>query len=295
VRSFTGSIQLDFFPKGEQMQRQLQQEYEAALEAGTLTEFYDEHPEYEARLQAMRNWDDPEAMRRSFMISQLWDTYYAVDKLTSEQFREQVPEFSQFFLSSETRDYDQIDTGTMENWLMTLTGDKLPGSEAQALPVDLPSLDQTQVVNWYYETRDQMYPGIGATQAAYYALLDVNKSLAYQWRDDHPELAEGTPETGGYSYWEWNRAFKEQYPELADMMMNKDMEDLANELRISELPKPLQGSLATHFIADIPLTGAELASLEWEWEKRGKPTKKFEGWLALLRSAYIYPIDPIVY
>lgn len=185
ARYWGSALYLDFFPEGEQRQRELQKEFAAAVdsdEEGAVAKFFDEHPEYAARL-AMSHWDEPEGMLRNFLISQIWNKYMEAPDLTKKEATAGFGRaFEEQFLDKETRNYDNIDTATLAYWSKTL-GNSLP-INAPAVAGNLPAIqfsDQqtTQAYQQYMDARDQAFPG-----------LQEYWDWRAQYITDHPELAD---------------------------------------------------------------------------------------------------------
>ncbi|MFA5937689.1 MAG: hypothetical protein WC822_07485, partial [Candidatus Paceibacterota bacterium] len=149
LKQFSSLLWGDLFPEGEQQQRVLSLEFSKAADAGKLTEFFEKHPEYEARLQ-LNDWDDPEGMLRGFLKSSVWDAWYGMSDLEQEAARDQLDAqyddlFSDAFMNRETRSYDSIDTQTMAAWARALKG-VVPETAPQTpqMGIELPETSLSQ-------------------------------------------------------------------------------------------------------------------------------------------------------
>jgi hypothetical protein len=129
------SLSLDFFPEGEEHNRQLYNDYKAAVQRKlsgadpqAINKFYDQYPEYEARQASFR---DPQQRLRQYLISSIWDGYGKLNGLNKQAAGEQLGElFGESFLNKATRSYDAIDTDTLTYWARILGSKKMPGQYA---------------------------------------------------------------------------------------------------------------------------------------------------------------------
>jgi hypothetical protein len=164
VRWLFSAFLADLYPEGEKTQRQNADEYYQAIEKWTsgdtdaMQKFYDEHPDYEARMAALR---DPQERLKSYLISEVWDRWNEADRVTKKAAAEQLGDmFNQAFLDKETRSYDAIDTETLAYWAKMLGGDMIEGTptvpEGTALHVPPPELRQE--VESFYTERDAKIP-----------------------------------------------------------------------------------------------------------------------------------------
>lgn len=177
MRFFGASLGLDIFPEGEQLGRQLTDDYYKAIEEkkqgnkNAVNDFLEKHPEYAARQFAL---DDPDRRARYFLINGIWDKYMNMNSLEKDAVRDQLGNlFQDAFLDKETRSYDAIDDETLTFWARTL-GSAVP-STAPNTPTQnlkMPSQEDMQKYNEknrYYDEREKLFPGIGAKLQWYYA------------------------------------------------------------------------------------------------------------------------------
>lgn len=207
-KSLGSAISLDFFPEGEQEQRQLQQEYGKAIEAWldgdkqALTTFWDTYPEYEARKTSMIN--EPEEKLRMFLRSRIWNAWADLNPQEKRKAAAGFGDvFEDAFLNSETRSYDNISTDTYAMWAASL-GTEMPEAVAGApkLDVSLPDGVSKQIDTFNAE-RDNLFPDIGELLDQYYDLDENSREIFaqsypqvdeyYAWRTkyiaDHPQTA----------------------------------------------------------------------------------------------------------
>jgi len=214
AKTFLGFMWVDIFPEGEAKQRNLKKVFEQYADQGRLTEFWDEHPEYGARL-ALWDWEDPEARLKFFLRSQIWDKWYDLSKAEQNSYSDAFGNlFKSAFLSSESRSYDSIDTSTMAMWARALNLE-IPANEVidnpPQLKVDLPSEDVVQRLDYFQQMRDAAIPGIDNIISMYYALPEGEARK--QMRMYAPQLQQ---------YWDLRDMFIAQNMDLIPYMVSKD-------------------------------------------------------------------------
>jgi len=192
------------YPEGEEHQRLLKDEFQQAYTAeyqdgvpGALKEFFDEYPEYEARLAL---WKGPEERMSTFMIDQMWGVYYDLPTLHRRQMVEALGEdFQKFFMNSDTRNYEAIEPAQLYMWL-TMMGADPPGSmNVEAAPIHLASDDVAMRAQVFYDSRNMDYPNFVELQNDYFALDDRSPD-----RKNHPVK----------EYWAWREDFFHKNPDL---------------------------------------------------------------------------------
>lgn len=184
VRSFGSILWSDFFPEGEQQQRALKYEFIKAADNGTLPEFFDAHPEYQARMM-LRNANDPDAMMDQFLRSAVWDAYNKLTPLERKEYTDQLGElFQTAFLSKETRSYDSIDTETLVQWARALSG-VVPGNapDTAQLSLEKPEPAANAAYSAFKEWQKQQ-PGY----ALYNMMWDLPEGMRDQFKLNHPEV-----------------------------------------------------------------------------------------------------------
>jgi GGDEF domain-containing protein len=215
-RTLFSWLSADVFPEGEAEQRALRDKYIAALEAGqagdkqAITRFFDESPEYRARL-AMGQ--EPEERLRRYLISQVWDGYMALPDLHKKQVREQMGAlFDDAFLNKETRSYDAITTPTLTQWAQAI-GAQTPkaAGEVPAKELDFASPELAQMYQQFKDEEDNQFPNLNAIYE------QINALPANDPRVDElfslPEMQE---------YEAWKNEWLANYPQLIPYVIGKD-------------------------------------------------------------------------
>ncbi len=213
---FGAPLALDFFPEGEQTQRQLREEYQRALDARengdneALTRFFDEYPEYQVQLAAFQ---DPEERMRKFMISEVWDRYMQMPSIHRKQVAEQLGSaFTDTFLNKETRDYDSINSETLALWSQMLGG-RAPGNEETPnISLNLAPQATADAVTAYYEEMQTRFPGIGDLNNMLYSLPQEQQE---QFRQAYPQLAE---------YTKWKNKYLADHPDILPWVQSEKNE-----------------------------------------------------------------------
>ncbi|GAG39101.1 unnamed protein product, partial [marine sediment metagenome] len=140
-------LSLKAYPPGEKKQRLLQVELSNAwdlyeedpdVDPNPVKQFYDEHPEYEAR-QAL--WKEPEEQMRQFMFDLLYDKWNDMPKIHRDQVKEVIGDDIDIVLYPDDAEAGrtvkaEIPIGILQNWLMTMGGDVPGENEGFAMPVD---------------------------------------------------------------------------------------------------------------------------------------------------------------
>lgn len=278
IRYFASALSLDFFPEGEQEMRALHEEFRAAIEADTVSEFFDKHPEYSTR--ALSYSDDPEEMLRRIAVSAIWEMRGEVPTLTKNRLDAAFgEEFQTSFLNKETRSIDSIDTETLLSWAQAL-GAELPDKAKEynipQVMADVGTPAENQVLDWYYQQREQLFGNITATQNRYYALPEENRKAFLEL---HPELR---------TYWDWNKGVKQQYPRLDELTREKYERDnlAAFEVDPNDFSAPLTNRMLGYFYSAQPLGSGARSELNRLWIKYGRPTETLDQFIELLRSYF---------
>lgn len=222
-----------------------------AKEGDALSQFFNEHPEYETRLGL---FDKPEEQIHKFYIDQIWSTYNELPKLNQDEVREHLgTDFQQSFLNSETRSYDDIPNNVMQVWLKMMNTDPLGGLTAdQRLLVSL--YGKTQMTDpetaWrvqvFYDQRKENFEGYYDKQTEYYKLSDKRQKKAYLRAN--PDLQQ---------YFDWRKNFMLTNPDLVPYLTDneKDIAKAKNRAR-SEGAVPTAQELQVNLPPDV----AELVS-----------------------------------
>ena len=228
-RTFFSSVGLDFFPEGEQEMRSIATEYSKALEAyfegkdkNALTEFWDEFPEYEARIAA-NNTEDPEKMLRTFLRSRIWEQF---NDMNSYEKNNVIDAFGQTFelsfMNKDTRNYDDISTETYASWAKSL-GSKMPEQWETATEIPGAQIPEEvdKLLDKYLTERDQKFPGISEMLEKLYSLDPQSQEL----------MRKNTPIIGEYQ--DWRNKFIALNPATAEYLTGEQSE-------LSGLPQEIQ-------------------------------------------------------
>lgn len=203
-------------PDGEMIQRGLKVEYSKAwndYKAGNptaLNEFFDKHPEYQARLALFQ---EPEERMRQFLISSIWEKWGELDNKNKPLVIEQLGKsFETYFMEKDTRNYETIDVETLAYW-SKLLGGYVPDTETTKAIKDLPLYKQKELqlynpevlaqVEDFYQKRSELHPNYRFLQTTYFQLPEDPKSIRKGFIKQYPELKE---------YWEWKDDYYKKYP-----------------------------------------------------------------------------------
>jgi hypothetical protein len=163
------------FPEGEQRQRLLGELFSAAYRAQddgdpeALSRFFEQHPEYEARLAL---YDKPEERVRNFLIDQVWTGYDALPALYRRQVTQAFgDDFTEGFLSKETRSYDAIPVEVLAAWARTL-GQYVPRAvEGDPQRIEFAPPEVAQEAQQFYAQRERFdMDWVRALQSAYFQI-----------------------------------------------------------------------------------------------------------------------------
>lgn len=259
-------------PAGELEFRGLKQEWNDAWklkDAGdedAINRFFDEHPEYEAYLAKGK---EPEDRLRSFLVGQIWDGYMDLGTTDRKQATAEMgEEFKQSFLDKETRSYDTLSIETLTQWAQMLN--KAVPKVEQTLPaiqnpreIDFMSPEVTRITDQYFEQRTRLHPDYYETQNEYYSLP---KSERRAYLIEHPELK---------AYWDWNRAWKNRYPDLVPVFTGEVFR---------RVDTSTWNPLLTEYVADYAYSGEPLGPGAWKaleqiWINEGRPYDTLEDWI----------------
>lgn len=205
-----GVFPATLFPAGELEYRGLKESFDQAYQAyqagdqDILKQWFDDNPEYEARMALYR---DPESRLKSFLISEIWDKYTALPALNKREVREQMPEFEQLFLNDELRSYESLTADQLAGWAEALGGvmPEAAGNVTVGNGLDLSNEMLANGYEAYLQEREAKFgTQLGDMLNQYYSLtaeqqdkfLQLNPALGdyFAWRDgylaQHPEMIE---------------------------------------------------------------------------------------------------------
>lgn len=203
-----------------------------ARDAEALTKFFDDHPEYEARLGL---WDKPEERLRKFMVDSMWAQWNSLPKITKDELKEQLGDtFAQAFLDKDTRSYDALTPEQMQMYLKLMGGKGLPGmlSTDQKMLTDLFSgqLELTDSetawrANTFYTQREARFENYYDLQKGYFDLTSKAQKNAYLRKN--PQLKQ---------YWDWRREFMSNNPDIVPYLTD-DPKQIEKAKKVQRNPK----------------------------------------------------------
>jgi hypothetical protein len=278
------------YPVGELKQRGLYNTYQKAWDkfvmgdTEAMKNFYNENPEYEARLALFK---EPGERLHSHLINMVWDQYTALSdpdkKLVQEQFGES---FKVYFLDTKTRNYEKVDNDTLAYWGRQLKGQVPETPETQnALtrtlePMEMYKPDVAQSAQVFLDLRKQQFPNYYWMQNLYYAIPE----------GDRQAFLRGFPELK--NYWEWKDKYIEANPLVGVYLddqkaryVGSDATDYAwalAEQPNDELIKGFDAELALAvgmYALGNPLSEGAKAELTRIWTGLGRPGGNFDIWL----------------
>jgi hypothetical protein len=251
---------------------------------GKLSEFFDKHPEYEARIALKSR---PEEKLRQYLVSEIWDKYYDLEKLNKNAASKELGQlFQDRFLASETRNYEGISLETLARWSYMLGGympqeaEELSGVRSQVntgelRPADMWSPEVAAAYSQYQAERDRLYPNYYSIQNQYYALPKGKRSAFLK---QFPELKK---------YWEWKASYAKKHPEIQGALASASAEasyesatqpEISNEVMRNMQPE-LITQLSAYFMTGENLTPGAWMALQRLWENQGRPFGDLQSWI----------------
>jgi hypothetical protein len=265
------------YPEGELELRGLKTQYDLAyakFQGGddkAIESFFDNHPEYEARLALFK---EPEERLRQFMINSIWEGYTSLERPNRKVVSQSLgDEFTARFLNTDTRSYESIPTPTLAAWAKVL-GKPVPQTPETAMvpdpePLQLYPPQIAGAAEDYSNLRDKKFPMWYALQTEYY---NLSKSDRRAFLGKFPMLI---------NYWDWNRGYKKDHPELAPYF--EDIaRDRAVEETVSDLESPLVKQLYQYSLGQDLTAGAQ-KELYRVWKNSGVGIT-YEEYLKLVAS-----------
>jgi hypothetical protein len=289
-------------PEGELIQRGLKVEYGKAWDSykkgnpKALNEFFEEHPEYQARLAL---FDEPEERMRQFLVSEIWERWQTIDNRNKPLIVDQLGKnFEQAFLDTETRDYTAIDIESLAHWAQLLGGyvpDTTETSSVRSTPLfqqeslKVFSPEAIAQVEKFNQLRDEQYPNYKFLQTTYFELPETPKNVRKDFLEENPELKE---------YWEWKDEYYKNYPlvekyqdEMKKRYENNDdiyttmgAQDMPSTQQvaikaISENEPALMMQMMFAYFSGQDVSGGARTMLRSMWEGMGYPEGNFDAWL----------------
>jgi hypothetical protein len=286
-----GWLPAGLLPEGELEQRNLGLIYKQAREAynkgdpDALQDFFEKHPEYEARLSL---YDPPDERLRQFLISEVWDRYNALGSLEKGQVRDQLgDDFTNLFLDKTNRNYNELDSRTLAMWAQQLGG-TVPKNETTAPLLADPDFQQStldiapkadaDIINTYRDVRNKLYPNWYAMQTWYYSFpkgSQERKDVLKQF----PQLKE---------YWEWNREYKAKYPVIAKYQSdNSNLGAAADYSYLEKLDPITLNQLFAYYTLGQEMTSGAQEELFYIYQQLGEPGGSFDNFLEMTRAGLV--------
>jgi hypothetical protein len=204
------------FPKGEMELRGLSKEFNTAWKdykkgsEDSLTNFFENNPEYEARLALFAK---PEDRLREFIVNTIWERYSSLEKTNRSLVTDELgPDFVNAFLNKETRSYESIDIKKLAMWSQMLGALAPKTAETEgvnAAPIQTYSQETALAVDSYYNIRNRKFPGISALSNMY---MNAPQNKKREILRRFPQLKE---------YWTWNDEYKARAPQMAPYLENQ--------------------------------------------------------------------------
>jgi hypothetical protein len=200
------------YPEGEQALRSLQDEWFHALELRdkgddrALTRFFNEHPEYEARLAL---WKTPEEQLQQFLVDQIWNWWWDAPDLWRDEAKRQLgPLFERGFVDKDTRAPEAIPVDVLTAWVHILGG-TAPGElhlSPGIAPVAFTDERIARRLQAFYDTRRQRFRYSEQVWPLWQTYFALEQGAARQkYWDEHPILQ---------WYSDWRRDFMIRNPDL---------------------------------------------------------------------------------
>jgi hypothetical protein len=291
-------------PEGEFLQRGLNAEYAKAWESyengnpKAINEFFEEHPEYQARLAL---FDEPEERLRQFLVSEVLEKWFELELMNKPLVIEQLGEdFETMFLDNETKDYTAIDPAMLAYWARMLGGvvpdvEETRGMDGGKEGLKLYKPEVLAQVEEYNALRDEQFPNYKFLQDIYFGLPEEPKSTRYGFLDQYPELKE---------YWTWKDSYLKTHPDVqAYVDEQKKKYESANEIYTTSIAQStvspeeamteqvvknmlpaLQMQLMFEYFSGREVSGGAKTLLTYTWESLGRPGDSFQDWMILVMS-----------
>ncbi len=201
-------LPVNFYPPGEEHLRDITPAFFAAMDQneagnpGPLRRFFENYPEYEARLAL---WRKPEDRLKQFLADQIYSRYYDMPDLNRREIRDALgDQFVEVMLDRETRNPDSASVNVLAMWLRQMGGEAPGMMASDALPVPLTRPDIAKRLQAWYDFVDTYYPSVWEVQQEYFR-LDRGEARA-QFKAENPVLQ---------TYWDERKKFMYNNPDLA--------------------------------------------------------------------------------
>lgn len=273
-------IPLKSFPTGEEKQRALGDQFGAAIQAyekgdvDALTNFFDEHPEYESRLALFKK---PEERLKSFMVDHIWSRWNDLPKVNQDELKAQLGDnFANFFINKETRNYDSLSPLQLQVYLKLMGGKPVGTLSAdQEVMLELQKIKLTDPetawrVQTFYDMRNEMHGDWYKLQNQYYAQsTDAAKAKYLQ---QNPQLK---------GYWDARRDWMNKNPDLVRFLTDdpKQLKRYENQRRDPEVAVPT----ADEIRGNLSIPAQELIA---EWGQGQNLPPSIETYMGRLAEGY---------
>jgi hypothetical protein len=288
-------------PEGELIQRGLKYEYGKAWDdykngnPAAINEFFDKHPEYQARLAL---FDEPEERMRQFLVSEIWERWTLLENKNKPLVVDQLGEnFERMFLDKNTRDYTAVDQETLAYWARLLGG-YVPQTEETSGVSNIPLYQQENLklyrpdviaqVEDFQAQRDEQFPNYKFLQTTYFDLPEDPKSVRREFLAEYPELTE---------YWDWKDNYYDKYPLVKSYQDEQakryeDNQEIYTSAQGMDIPTSQSVALQAisenepamlmqmlfAYYSGQDVSGGARSMLRAMWESMGYPGGSFEEW-----------------
>ena len=268
------------YPEGEQAQRELADQFGKAMEARdrgdveALSKFFDEYPEYEARLALFKS---PEERLKNFMVDNIWSRFNSLPKVQRDEVSEQLgPNFQTYFLDKQTQSYDALTPEQLNLYLKLMGGDvvgKLTATEEALVEFNQLKLTEPETawrVQTFYDSRKSEFPGWYDVQQGYFER--TTEAAKAKYKRENPELQE---------YWDFRRQWMEQNPDLVRFLTDdeKQLKKYEKMQRDPEVAVPTAQEIRANF-------SPETTELVQQWTQGQSLPPQVDGYMEQLAEQY---------
>lgn len=274
------------YPTGEMEARGLSDEYQKAWDdflvgnTEALNNFFDENPEYEAR---MALFDDKEERLKQFMISGIWEKYLSMPDANKQMVREQLgSNFINYFINKNTRNYEMIDINTFATWAKQMNV-YVPVTdetkvERMVEPLQLYNTNVTAAAQAFIDIRKQTFPDYWWQQKVYW---DLPEDKRQEFVNDFPIYE---------NYLNWKEQYLKDNPIVGEWLDDRSARYLDSDLleqtsilqdeeALTQFDGELVSALMQYVYVGVPLSDGAKAELNRIWTQMGKPGNDFGLWL----------------
>jgi hypothetical protein len=175
-----------------------------------LQNFFDKHPEYQARLAI---FEKPDVRLKTFLTDNLWSTWNALPTLSRTAVKDALgTDFSDMFINKSTRAIDQIPVERLAVWLK-LMGGTPPGTmkldPSQPQKISMPDPVIAQRAQAFYNFRSAYFSNYYKEQDEYFKISAGAGRT--QYIAAHPDLKQ---------YWDWRRDYLYRNPDVAPFLID---------------------------------------------------------------------------